>query len=116
MPSVTRSAAQKAKDVVENSKLSINNSGGISKTWVDSKGSFLKKHDSLSSSPSLKKSDRLVNRILKNPDLKKTASEKKRSMPSPPTKLEKHDKQHSFAHSNNNVILPSICMHSFIIF
>lgn len=84
--------------------------------WVDSKGSFLKKHDSLSSSPSLKKSDRLVNRILKNPDLKKTMSEKKRSMPSPPTKLEKHDKQHWFAINALQTIIsscrPFVCIRS----
>lgn len=117
MPSVTRSAARKAKDD-KNNKLSVKKNGGkstrgktadSSSTLPDTKLSRsargTKKEDSSSPSPSLRKSERLLNISLDNSHLKKTPkSNKKRSMPHSPTKLEKHNGQHcsSSAHAKRS--------------
>lgn len=111
MPSVTRSASQKLEDN-KKSKLSAEDNGGKSKRGKtpanstptitntnlrrSTRGSSLQKQDNLPSpSPSLRKSERLVNGISKNSPLNKIPeSVKKRTMPSPPTKRLKNKKQH----------------------
>lgn len=110
MPRVTRSASQKADDN-KKSKLSAEDNGGKSKrgnTPANStptttntnlrrstRGSSLEKQDNLPNpSPSLRKSERLVNGISNNSILNKTPeSVKKRTRPSPPTKHLKNKKQ-----------------------